>query len=487
MKLSSTISLIVFIVAAFSRGMPSYAQSPAANPQMTGIGEGLWEGTIALKQVAVAEGSGPSGKQEGQGSLTSELSLRILSQGAGALMDITAQSMFGYPLDEVSWSSNRIRFSLDALGPGEELLFDGFYSASTGAVGLAEAGTANALTGGTIVGTAKAASWRGSFMLRRTKSASESGEKSLSVITDEGALPGTLLLPTNGQTRFPLVLLLAGAGTTDRNGNNYNVPGRSDSLKMLAKALASKGVASYRYDKRGSGEAYMLERQGVTTSLGRLADDAVKALRLLQNQEGIARIIVAGMNEGAWIGAAAINRLAAEGIVVDGLIALDSSGEEPIRGLEASLEELDETTRAEADTIVKAIIAGKPFQTPTGQLSDFFAASRLAWLKSWLTFDPAAEMARVEAPILYVYGSSDMQVSPAAFERLRLARPDAAARLIPSMNYMLKQVKTEQENYDSFTNPAYPLSSALVDLVTAFAKAKPAPSGSTPYEMSAGN
>jgi hypothetical protein len=49
------------------------------------------------------------------------------------------------------------------------------------------------------------------------------------------------------------------------------------------------------------------------------------------------------------------------------------------------------------------------------------------------------------------------------------------------MNYALKSISSEQENYDSFTDPAFPISKGLIDLLEAFAKAKPAPGGTSPY------
>lgn len=479
MKHFSAITLVALLTAA-SGGFSSHAQSPAGASLQPMIAEGIWKGSLSIRK-----GSSPGvAHSDNQASLSSGIELRILSSGQGALLDIPEQSMFGYPLDDVSWNTRRIRFTLNALGPDEDLVFEGIFSASASIAG--SSGSSLNSTDGVIVGTANSSSWKGSFILSREATTMGSGERSFSVPTEDGSLPGTLLLPASGQTRFPLVLLLAGAGTTDRNGNNYNVPGKSDSLAMFAKALSAKGIATFRYDKRGSGEAYMLERGGEITSLATHVDDAARALRLLCSQEGKSRIIVAGMNEGAWTGAAAINRLAKEGIPVDGLVVLDASGEDPLQDLRASLLDLDETTRREADMIIEAILAGESFTAPTGLLSDFFAASRLAWLESWLSFKPAAEIAKVEAPVLFVYGSADLQVSKASFEKLLEARPNSAARIIPSMNYALKKAETEEENYQSFTDPGYPLAAGLVDLVVAFAKAKPAPSGSLPYERTTG-
>jgi pimeloyl-ACP methyl ester carboxylesterase len=187
------------------------------------------------------------------------------------------------------------------------------------------------------------------------------------------------------------------------------------------------------------------------------------------------------MNEGAWIGAAAISEAAREGVATDGLVALGASGMAPADELRASFAELDDETRREAEAIMEALLAKKPFSEPSAALADFFAPSRRDWLESWLAFDPAAEFAKVPAPVLFIRGGEDLQVESEAFERLLAARPTSAARLIPSMNYGLKQVSTEEENYAAFTDPKFRIPPALVELVAAFIKVKPMPAGSESY------
>ncbi len=53
---------------------------------------------------------------------------------------------------------------------------------------------------------------------------------------------------------MPAVLLIAGSGPTDRNGNSSVELGPINTLKTLADWLSLDGVASLRYDKLGSGE-----------------------------------------------------------------------------------------------------------------------------------------------------------------------------------------------------------------------------------------
>ena len=67
--------------------------------------------------------------------------------------------------------------------------------------------------------------------------------------TATGTLRGTLLRPAAEGT-FPVALIIAGSGPTDRNGNSP-LGVNSNYLKMLADSLARHGIASLRYDKRG--------------------------------------------------------------------------------------------------------------------------------------------------------------------------------------------------------------------------------------------
>lgn len=98
------------------------------------------------------------------------------------------------------------------------------------------------------------------------------------------------------------MLLIAGSGPTDRNGNSPLLPGPVDTLKTVADWLSADGAASLRYDKLGSGQ----------TGLGRFAtnpgaigiapfeQEAVAALNFLADQRGVdrSRLSVIGHSEG---------------------------------------------------------------------------------------------------------------------------------------------------------------------------------------------
>ena len=90
------------------------------------------------------------------------------------------------------------------------------------------------------------------WMLALPAHAASGGEQEITLAVPGGVLHGTLSLPAV-EGRVPVVLLHAGSGPTDRDGNSAMLPGHNDSLRMLADVLAHAGIASVRYDKRGVG------------------------------------------------------------------------------------------------------------------------------------------------------------------------------------------------------------------------------------------
>ena len=76
-------------------------------------------------------------------------------------------------------------------------------------------------------------------------------EQSVSLDTPTGKINGKIGLPDSEKP--PIVLLIAGSGPTDMDGNT-NSGGfsmKNNSLKLLAEGLAQRGIATLRFDKRG--------------------------------------------------------------------------------------------------------------------------------------------------------------------------------------------------------------------------------------------
>jgi acetyl esterase/lipase len=114
---------------------------------------------------------------------------------------------------------------------------------------------------------------------------------------------GTFRRPTGVRRPVPAVLLIAGSGPTDRNGNSPLISGKVDTLLTLAQWLSDDGVASLRYDKLGSGRTGLGPYATDPDAIGirPFEQEAVAGLTFLSRQPGISRsrLGVMGHSEGA--------------------------------------------------------------------------------------------------------------------------------------------------------------------------------------------
>lgn len=109
--------------------------------------------------------------------------------------------------------------------------------------------------------------------------------------------------PTAPVPSLPAVLLIAGSGPTDRNGNSTLEAGDVNTLKTLADWLSEDGVASLRYDKLGSGQTGLGPYVTKVDSIGvqPFEQESLAALKYLAAQKGVdqQRLGVFGHSEGA--------------------------------------------------------------------------------------------------------------------------------------------------------------------------------------------
>ena len=108
---------------------------------------------------------------------------------------------------------------------------------------------------------------------------------------------GTLTRPPTAGP-WPGLVLVAGSGPTDRDWNSPMVPGENGSGRLLAHAMAQRGVAVVRYDKRASGETPMAGDLHWNDYL----EEIRGALTVLRETEGVAAeyLFVAGHSEGGF-------------------------------------------------------------------------------------------------------------------------------------------------------------------------------------------
>src|SRR5690606_28809096 len=118
--------------------------------------------------------------------------------------------------------------------------------------------------------------------------------------TTTGDISGTLTIPDHVHTS-PVVLIIAGSGPTDRDGNStFGV--QTNAYKMLAEGLAQNGISSLRFDKRGIGKSQMAGAKEIDLRFETYIDDVVSWISLLKADDRFSKIILLGHSEGSLIG-----------------------------------------------------------------------------------------------------------------------------------------------------------------------------------------
>lgn len=278
-----------------------------------------------------------------------------------------------------------------------------------------------------------------------------------------GGLRGTLTLP-QGTAPAPAALILAGSGPVDRDGN---IPGASnDSLKLLARGLADRGVASLRIDKRGIGASAGVATREEDLRFDVYVTDAVAWLAFLRAEPRVSRVVVIGHSEGALVAT-----LAAQRIEVAALISLAGAGEPAGRIIERQLAAagVPQSLQTESKRISNSLLQAKAVVDVPAELAALYRPSVQNYLMSWLPLDPAAELGRVAGPVLIVQGTTDLQITSADAQRLVAARSGVKLVFIEGMNHVLKDAPSERRaNLLTYVTPDLPLASALVPAVADF-------------------
>lgn len=258
--------------------------------------------------------------------------------------------------------------------------------------------------------------------------------QSVELKVEPGHLSGTLTLPDDlAQKACPVVLLIAGSGPTDRDGNSRLESHHLDNYRQLAEALAARGIASLRYDKRGVGESHLALTSEDQLRFGDFVGDALGWAHLLRDDPRFSSVIVMGHSEGALIGMMAAGRLPS-----DAFISLEGAGEPITRVLERQLRpRLPPDLYAQAQAIIVSLEAGRTVENVSPKLAGLFRPSVQAYDISWFSLDPKTEIRKLSMPVLIVQGREDAQVAVSDAEQLKDAYPDAKLMLLPHMEHQL--------------------------------------------------
>jgi len=282
--------------------------------------------------------------------------------------------------------------------------------------------------------------------------------------TGSGTLYGSLMLPKSTRP-VPVVLILAGSGPTDRDGNNTQ-GGRNDSLKKLARYLAQNNIASVRFDKRGIAQSVAAGPDERTLSLDQYVTDAVAWGEKLKSDPRFGDVYMLGHSEGALIAS-----LAAPQIDAAGVISIAGTGRPVGTVLREQLQRnrLPPALLQRSYELIDRLEAGRTDPDVPNDLKVIFRPSVQPYLISLLRRDPAAAFAALKMPALIIQGTHDIQVDVDDARRLKAAKPDAELTLIDGMNHVMRIVPMDMKRQvQSYNDPNQRLSSELNDRIVRF-------------------
>ncbi len=285
-------------------------------------------------------------------------------------------------------------------------------------------------------------------------------EQASTLATASGTLAGTLTLPSK-TAHAAVVLIIAGSGPTDRDGNNP-LAARNDNLKLLAEGLADAGYASVRYDKRGIGASAAAGPREADLRFDTYVEDAAGWIRMLKADPRFATVSVIGHSEGSLIGMLAARRAGARAFVSiagAGQGAADILRDQLARQLPAAMAK-------QANAALAQLEQGQLTEQFPSALGALFRPSVQPYLISWFKYVPTTELSKLDVPVLIVQGTSDVQVLVAQAEALKRARPAATLTLIEGMNHLLKPASAGEPG----ASLAPPLVPAIVDFLNLTSK-----------------
>lgn len=273
---------------------------------------------------------------------------------------------------------------------------------------------------------------------------------------------GTLTMPNSGESES-LVIFIQGSGPTDRNGNQPMM--KNDGMKKLAHQLAENGIASFRFDKR----IFKMNELKIKEEELRFDDfvtDVQDILKYFEEKDSFDNLIIAGHSQGSLVGILASRDLA------DAFISLAGAGQPIDDIIVEQVHKMAPPLAENARTAFDEIRENGRTTNYSPMLESMFKPSIQPFMSSWMQYDPAEEIAKLDIPVLIINGSADIQVENKEAEMLKNANEDARLVIIENMNHIFRKMESEDKlvNTKSYNEPNQPLHPDLIPVITEFVK-----------------
>ena len=285
-------------------------------------------------------------------------------------------------------------------------------------------------------------------------------EETVVLETPTGNIEGTLLLPS--KENIPLVLIIAGSGPTDRDGNSGSL--KNNSLKMLAQGLYDNNIASFRFDKRGIAKSAKAMISEEDLRFEHYIRDVQQWYLLFKNDSRFSSVIILGHSEGSLIG-----MIASQDVIPDKFISLAGPGVSMQATLKRQLADQPPYVLSMSLPIIEELEKGKTVDSVPPLINILFRPSVQPYLISCFKYDPAIEISKVKSPILIVQGTTDIQIQVEDAKKLAAANSNSELVIIEGMNHILKEADANRFlNLRTYGDPSLKLKQGLIESITSF-------------------
>ncbi|MCH5222796.1 MAG: alpha/beta fold hydrolase [Muribaculaceae bacterium] len=287
-----------------------------------------------------------------------------------------------------------------------------------------------------------------------------SEEVSFPSALDGADLYGTLSLPSQEIADIPVVLLVSGSGTQNRDEEIFE----HKPFAVIADYLARNGVASLRYDDRGFDKATGLSPNPTTQEN---AMDALGGINFLK-EKGFTKIGIIGHSEGGLIA----DKIASESDIIDFIIEIGGPAVpgdsilifqnefllkdgglpdeyiamyiDAMKGIFESQKDVNPIPFDESNYEIfsKSGLANPVLAPLARNLKENFV-DLAPWLKYFINYNPVSDLKKILVPILMIYGENDTQVPPSLnVPVLKQDFPEINVKVYPQLNHLMQHSKT---------------------------------------------
>lgn len=304
---------------------------------------------------------------------------------------------------------------------------------------------------------------------------------------DGVVLSGTLSIPVveKNQT-VPGVVMVTGSGPQNRDEEMLD----HKPFAVIADYLARNGVASLRYDDRGTGKS---KGDFVKSTTYTFKDDAKSGIEFMRTVPGIGKTGVLGHSEGGTIAfmlggenvpdfiisLAGLAVPGKDGLVAQNARSLDKSGitgndkENSLALISFLFDEMAAQGKAgisipiDADSLAKA----HGIEVPQEVISTLRSTQKLrsSWFDILLGIDPGKDIASIKCSLLAINGDKDSQVEAAPnLAVIKKNCPKAEIRMMPSLNHLMQHAQTgEMVEYNEIRETISP---EVLEIILEFIK-----------------